>query len=147
MTILCKLWHAKGKDVIANLRDRPFFPRKVRRRAQRPPCIPLLNQPPTTPTRSQLVDVNWRLHLELASSAEAKPKLPNALFELAVSSKDKARTEVQRISSAPFSPSPIPPPPPSQADADRVQMEFTHAELYDFYNKLEMIQKQLDQLG
>mmetsp|Transcript_121391 Transcript_121391/g.170690 ORF Transcript_121391/g.170690 Transcript_121391/m.170690 type:complete len:211 (-) Transcript_121391:29-661(-) len=66
-------------------------------------------------------DVSWRLNLMLAQASQAKTKQVNAQFEVNVASK-------------------------GQKDS-KVQMEFTHSELFKFYTQLEIIQNQLDQLS
>ncbi|VDI65553.1 Hypothetical predicted protein [Mytilus galloprovincialis] len=70
----------------------------------------------------QLESVNWRLNLQMAQSNKAKMKMPNAMFEFNVT--DENTTEKENI-----------------------KVEFTHDELYMFYNQLETIQKQLDCLS
>ncbi|XP_076443796.1 COMM domain-containing protein 10-like [Babylonia areolata] len=70
----------------------------------------------------QLEEVNWRLNLQLAQSSRSKMKEPNAMFEFGV------RDE-------------------NSGEKDKIRMEFTHDELYGFYNQLETIQKQLDSLS
>ncbi|XP_048735076.1 COMM domain-containing protein 10-like isoform X2 [Ostrea edulis] len=69
-----------------------------------------------------LEEVNWRLNLQMAQSSKTKMKLPNAMFELAVRDDDSENKE-------------------------KIRFEMTHDELYTFYNQLETIQKQLDNLG
>ncbi|XP_071476077.1 COMM domain-containing protein 10-like [Diadema antillarum] len=69
----------------------------------------------------QLADVNWRLNLQMCQSSQTKLKTPNAMLELGVKT-DHGETE-------------------------RIRMEFTHKELYAFYNQLETIQGQLDSLS
>ncbi|XP_060558279.1 COMM domain-containing protein 10-like [Ruditapes philippinarum] len=71
---------------------------------------------------NQLTDINWRLNLQMAQSMETKQKLPNAMFELGVHRE-------------------------GQEDKEKIRMEFTHDELYQFYNQLETIQKQIDGLS
>lgn len=71
---------------------------------------------------NQLTDINWRLNLQMAQSTETKQKLPNAMFELGVHRE-------------------------GQEDKEKIRMEFTHDELYQFYNQLETIQKQIDGLS
>ncbi|KAL8562624.1 hypothetical protein ACOMHN_011196 [Nucella lapillus] len=70
----------------------------------------------------QLEEVNWRLNLQLAQSSVSKMKEPNAMFELGVRDENSGEKE-------------------------KIRMEFTHDELYGFYNQLEAIQKQLDSLS
>ncbi|XP_060592294.1 COMM domain-containing protein 10-like [Ruditapes philippinarum] len=71
---------------------------------------------------NQFTDINWRLNLQMAQSTETKQKLPNAMFELGVHRE-------------------------GQEDKEKIRMEFTHDELYQFYNQLETIQKQIDGLS
>ncbi|XP_064608939.1 COMM domain-containing protein 10-like [Liolophura sinensis] len=70
----------------------------------------------------QLTDVNWRLNLQMAQDNKTKMKMPNAQFELGIIHQDTQEKE-------------------------KVRMEFTHDELFAFYNQLEKIQKQLDGLS
>ncbi|OWF53988.1 COMM domain-containing protein 10-like [Mizuhopecten yessoensis] len=70
----------------------------------------------------QLEDINWRLSLQMAQATQVKMKMPNAMFELAVKNENTDTRE-------------------------KIRMEFTHDELYKFYNQLETIQKQLDSLS
>ncbi|XP_060033387.1 COMM domain-containing protein 10 isoform X6 [Erinaceus europaeus] len=69
----------------------------------------------------QLEMVGWQLNLQMAHSAQAKLKSPQAVLQLGVSSEDSKSLE-------------------------KVLVEFNHKELFDFYNKLETIQAQLDSL-
>lgn len=69
---------------------------------------------------NQLQEVNWRLNLQMAQADRTKMKSPNAMFELVVSADNGGR--------------------------DKIQMEFSHEELYQFYGQLETIQSQLDSL-
>lgn len=68
----------------------------------------------------QLEEVKWRLNLQIAQASRTKMKLPNALFEFSVQDGE---------------------------EKDKVRVEFTHEELYKFYEKLETIQSQLDSLS
>ncbi|CAL1546731.1 unnamed protein product [Lymnaea stagnalis] len=70
----------------------------------------------------QLEDISWRINLQLAQSSQSKMKVPNALFQLGIRHEDTGTTE-------------------------NVRLEFTHEELYQFYNQLETIQSQLDSLS
>ncbi|CAH3033523.1 unnamed protein product [Pocillopora meandrina] len=94
---LVNLWTANGKSVAEKLKQRSISPK-------------------------QLSEVNWRLNLQMAQSSMTKMKLPNAMFELNLSSG-------------------------SQCSEEQVHLEFTHGELYAFYNQLETIQNQLDTLS
>lgn len=91
------LWTANGKSVAEKLKQRSIAPK-------------------------QLSDVNWRLNLQVAQSSMTKMKVPNAMFELNLSSG-------------------------SQCSEEPVHLEFTHGELYAFYNQLETIQNLLDTLS
>jgi len=71
----------------------------------------------------QLSSVAWRLNLEMSESGRANLKDPNAFFEFRVSDSDQ------------------------QANDERIQIQFNHSQLYDFYNKLEVIQSQIDGLS
>ena len=70
---------------------------------------------------AQATDVSWRLNLMLSQASQAKTKQINAQFEVNVASKGQKDT--------------------------KVQMEFTHSELFKFFTQLEIIQNQLDQLS
>lgn len=94
---LVNLWTANGKSVAEKLKQRSIAPK-------------------------QLSDVNWRLNLQVAQSSMTKMKVPNAMFELNLSSG-------------------------SQCSEEPVHLEFTHGELYAFYNQLETIQNLLDTLS
>ncbi|KAM9811056.1 COMM domain-containing protein 10 [Neosynchiropus ocellatus] len=65
--------------------------------------------------------VGWQLNLQMAQSSQARLKSPSAILQLGLRKED---SEVQ----------------------ENVFVEFTHPELLDFYNKLEIVQGQLDSL-
>ncbi|XP_052598115.1 COMM domain-containing protein 10 isoform X3 [Peromyscus californicus insignis] len=69
----------------------------------------------------KLETVGWQLNLQMAHSARAKLQSPQAVLQLGVSQEDSKNLE-------------------------KVLVEFNHKELFDFYNKLETIQAQLDSL-
>ncbi|XP_070599010.1 COMM domain-containing protein 10 [Erythrolamprus reginae] len=69
----------------------------------------------------KLETVGWQLNLQMAQSMQAKQKSPQAVLELGVSSEDSKIME-------------------------KIFVEFNHKELFEFYNKLETIQIQLDSL-
>ena len=69
----------------------------------------------------QLQDVNWNLNLQISSESVKKQKLPKALLQLKISSKNE------------------------DSPTDLI-MQFNHEELYEFYQKIEKIQSQLDSL-
>lgn len=69
----------------------------------------------------KLEQVGWQLNLQMASSSQAKLKNPSAVLELGLSNQDSETQE-------------------------KVFVEFSHQELLDFYNKLEVVQGQLDSL-
>jgi hypothetical protein len=72
----------------------------------------------------QLESVNWRLGLQVAQKNQSNIKLPDAVLELRL--KDATSGSDQ---------------------ANNIRMEFSHLELYSFYNQLEAIQSQLDSLS
>ncbi|KAJ7335679.1 hypothetical protein JRQ81_013620 [Phrynocephalus forsythii] len=69
----------------------------------------------------KLETVGWQLNLQMAQSTQAKQKSPQAVLELGVNNEDSKSME-------------------------KVFVEFSHEELFEFYNKLESIQAQLDSL-
>ncbi|EDO32681.1 predicted protein [Nematostella vectensis] len=92
---IVEVWVASGKSLIDKLRKRSLAP-------------------------VQLDCVNWRLNLQMAQANMSKMKLPNAVFELGISTSGK--------------------------EQENIHIEFTHDELFAFYNQLESIQSQLDSL-
>lgn len=71
----------------------------------------------------RLTNVKWRLNIQMANNMKSKQKIPNALFEFNISGSS------------------------SQPENETVQIEFNKEELYDFFLKLETIQKQIDSLS
>ncbi|XP_034630790.1 COMM domain-containing protein 10 [Trachemys scripta elegans] len=69
----------------------------------------------------KLETIGWQLNLQMAQSTQAKLKSPQAVLELGMSNEDSKNLE-------------------------KVFVEFSHQELFEFYNKLETIQAQLDSL-
>ncbi|XP_029294676.1 COMM domain-containing protein 10 isoform X1 [Cottoperca gobio] len=65
--------------------------------------------------------VGWQLNLQMAQSSQARLKSPSAVLQLGLRNED---SEVQ----------------------ENVFVDFNHQELLDFYNKLEIVQGQLDTL-
>ncbi|XP_036952778.1 COMM domain-containing protein 10 [Acanthopagrus latus] len=65
--------------------------------------------------------VGWQLNLQMAQSSQAKLKSPSAVLQLGLRSEE---SEVQ----------------------ENVFVDFNHQELLEFYNKLEIVQGQLDSL-
>ncbi|XP_010219235.1 PREDICTED: COMM domain-containing protein 10 [Tinamus guttatus] len=72
-------------------------------------------------TPQKLETIGWQLNLQMAESMQAKLKSPRAVLELGVSNEDSKNLK-------------------------KVFAEFSHQELFEFYNKLETIQAQLDSL-
>lgn len=70
----------------------------------------------------RLKNIKWRLNLQLASDLKTKQKSPNALFEFNLGDSTGAKEQ-------------------------SVQIEFSKDQLYDFFTKLETIQKQIDALS
>ncbi|KAI8777323.1 COMM domain-containing protein 10, partial [Biomphalaria glabrata] len=58
----------------------------------------------------QLEDINWRINLQMAQTTLSKMKLPNALFQLGI------RNDTTGLK-------------------ENIRVEFTHEELYEFYNQ------------
>uniref|UniRef100_A0A8C9L8V8 COMM domain containing 10 n=1 Tax=Pavo cristatus TaxID=9049 RepID=A0A8C9L8V8_PAVCR len=69
----------------------------------------------------RLETIGWQLNLQMSASTQAKLKSPRAVLELGVSNEDSKNLK-------------------------KVFVEFSHQELFEFYNKLETIQAQLDSL-
>ncbi|XP_042528440.1 COMM domain-containing protein 10 [Dipodomys spectabilis] len=90
------VWSSLGQETVEKFRQRSLAPHK-------------------------LETVGWQLNLQMAHSAQAKLKSPQAVLQLGVSSEDSK-------------------------DLEKVLVEFSHKELFDFYNKLETVQAQLDAL-
>ena len=77
-----------------------------------------------------LVDSQYRLHLMMGESNLTRLKDPSALFEFSL-----AQPAVDQAPAA------------ATAGGDNVVVEFSHAELYDLFLKLEKVQEQLDGLS
>ncbi|XP_076995010.1 COMM domain-containing protein 10 isoform X2 [Tamandua tetradactyla] len=90
------VWSTMGQETVEKFRQRILSPHK-------------------------LETVGWQLNLQMAHSAQANLKSPQAVLQLGVSNEDSKSLE-------------------------NVLMEFSHKELFDFYNKLEAVQAQLDSL-
>ncbi|KAM4616062.1 COMM domain-containing protein 10 isoform 1-T1 [Polymixia lowei] len=69
----------------------------------------------------KLEHVGWQLNLQMAQSSQAKLRAPSAVLQLGLRSEDSEAQE-------------------------NVFVEFNHQELLEFYNKLEIVQGQLDSL-
>ncbi|XP_057688868.1 COMM domain-containing protein 10 isoform X1 [Corythoichthys intestinalis] len=65
--------------------------------------------------------VSWQLNLQMAQSSQARLKSPSAVLQLGLNNED---SQVQ----------------------ENIFVEFNHQELLEFYNKLEIVQGQLDSL-
>jgi hypothetical protein len=97
--LIIEFWKENAKDIVDKLRETKSISHK------------------------KLIDIRWRLNLQLASDLKAKQKLTNALIEFQV---DKDSSDDTK---------------------ENVIVEFTRDELYDFFLKLDIIQKQLDNLN
>ncbi|CAK8676692.1 unnamed protein product [Clavelina lepadiformis] len=73
-------------------------------------------------THSQLESVSWHLNLQLAQDNKTQVKESNAIFHL-----NLKKSEIGK--------------------AEKLSLELTHKELLHFYNKLEILQDQLDSLS
>uniref|UniRef100_A0A1A7WYI7 COMM domain containing 10 n=1 Tax=Iconisemion striatum TaxID=60296 RepID=A0A1A7WYI7_9TELE len=69
----------------------------------------------------KLEHVGWQLNLQMAQSSQARLKSPSAVLQLGIKSEDSEAQE-------------------------NVFVEFNHQQLLEFYNKLEVVQGQLDSL-
>ncbi|XP_054587575.1 COMM domain-containing protein 10 isoform X1 [Nothobranchius furzeri] len=69
----------------------------------------------------KLEHVGWQLNLQMAQSSQTRLKSPSAVLQLGIKSEDSEAQE-------------------------NVFVEFNHQQLLEFYNKLEVVQGQLDSL-
>uniref|UniRef100_A0A1A8DEE9 COMM domain containing 10 n=1 Tax=Nothobranchius kadleci TaxID=1051664 RepID=A0A1A8DEE9_NOTKA len=69
----------------------------------------------------KLEHVGWQLNLQMAQSSQTRLKSPSAVLQLGIKSEDSEAQE-------------------------NVFVEFNHQQLLEFYNKLEIVQGQLDSL-
>lgn len=92
---IAELWQENGKEIIEKIRQTK------------------------TISTNRLLNIKWRLNMNLASDMKTRQKHPMAMFEFKLED--------------PANPS--------------VQVEFTKEELYEFYGKLEVIQQQIDALN
>ncbi|XP_059910497.1 COMM domain-containing protein 10 isoform X1 [Gadus macrocephalus] len=69
----------------------------------------------------KLEHIGWQLNLQMAQSSQAKLKDPSAVLQLGLRAEDSEAQE-------------------------NIFVEFSHQELLEFYNKLEIVQGQLDSL-
>ncbi|XP_066887579.1 COMM domain-containing protein 10 isoform X2 [Kogia breviceps] len=118
-------WSSMGQETIEKFRQRILAPHK-------------------------LETVGWQLNLQMAHSAQAKLKSPQAVLQLGVSNEDSKIKPVspeysRAIWMHPFHLEKLPGNLPRKS-LKKVLVEFSHKELFDFYNKLETIQAQLDSL-
>jgi hypothetical protein len=83
----------------------------------------------------QLVNTDYHLNLNVSANSLQRLQEPTALFELSVS--DPSR--VSRGSPAGTVEAEVP--------VNKLGLEFSHAELFEFFNDLERVQQQLDKLS
>ncbi|XP_019796423.1 COMM domain-containing protein 10 isoform X2 [Tursiops truncatus] len=107
-------WSSVGQETIEKFRQRILAPHK-------------------------LETVGWQLNLQMAHSAQAKLKSPQAVLQLGVSNEDsKIKTVSPGYSWAiwmhPFQLGELPGTLPRKS-LKKVLVEFSHKELFDFYNK------------
>ncbi|XP_057846138.2 uncharacterized protein LOC131055811 isoform X1 [Cryptomeria japonica] len=77
------------------------------------------------PGNSQLVDVQWRVHMQVASSNKRQHE-PVGILQMNLSTPEKGH----------------------QSSGEKsIALEFSYTELFEFYEKLEQIQEQLDSLS
>ncbi|XP_042617418.1 COMM domain-containing protein 10 isoform X1 [Cyprinus carpio] len=75
----------------------------------------------------KLDHVGWQLNLQMASSSRSRLKEPHAVLNLGLRTEDDAEVNAERLQD--------------------VFVEFSHQDLLDLYNQMEMIQTQLDSLS
>ncbi|XP_074493499.1 COMM domain-containing protein 10 isoform X1 [Sebastes fasciatus] len=75
--------------------------------------------------------VGWQLNLQMAQSSQARLKSPSAVLQLGLRSEDSENIVKKKE---------------NRQVQDNVFVDFNHQELLDFYNKLEIVQGQLDSL-
>jgi len=92
-------------------------------REESPELLKKLRSKTITPL--ELNSVGWRMDLQISQSTLNRLKLPVAIMDLNLKSSSAS----------------------SKIANESLTLEFTHDELYDFFNKLELIQEQLDNLG
>ncbi|CAH1797151.1 unnamed protein product [Owenia fusiformis] len=76
-----------------------------------------------TLSAKKLEDVNWRLNLQMGQRDKSKSRQPNAMLELGINNDN------------------------DEKDKEKIRLEFTHDQLYAFYNQLQTIQNQIDGLS
>ena len=85
--------------------------------------------------------VAWDLQVAMAQAGAAHQKETSATFELTLADADAAPVEAQGggalVGGA---------PPPAKGQ-EKVLLEFSHDELYAFFNQVERVQEQLDALA
>ncbi|XP_064901432.1 COMM domain-containing protein 10 isoform X1 [Columba livia] len=115
-------WAAAGQETIEKFRQRVLTPQK-------------------------LETIGWQLNLQMAESMQAKLKSPQAVLELGMSNEDskssanarrRGRRRAEELGGRLAG--------ETEANLKKVFVEFNHQELFEFYNKLEAIQAQLDSL-
>uniref|UniRef100_A0A3Q2I3C6 COMM domain containing 10 n=1 Tax=Equus caballus TaxID=9796 RepID=A0A3Q2I3C6_HORSE len=114
-------WSSMGQETVEKFRQRILAPHK-------------------------LETVGWQLNLQMAHSAQAKLKSPQAVLQLGVSNEDSKGLQPNRW--LPTCSLQLLPKVKAACvqSLEKVLVEFSHKELFDFYNKLETIQAQLDSL-
>ncbi|XP_069481638.1 COMM domain-containing protein 10 isoform X1 [Ambystoma mexicanum] len=114
--VFANAWTNAGQETVEKFRQRNFAPKK-------------------------LETTGWQLNLQMAQSTQAKMASPRAVLELGVSSEDSKRTETALRHRGAVTASLN-----LTKNLEKVVAEFSHAELLEFFNKLETIQAQLDSL-
>jgi len=85
--------------------------------------ITKLRKKPIVPLEADSID--WRLHLQIGQSNIYRLKEPTAILQIGLHSTSDT----------------------SKKSPENVTMELNHKELYELFEKLEIIQEQLDNLG
>ena len=83
---------------------------------------------------AQLVDTDYHLNLNISANTLQRLQEPTAIFELSITDPSKPTKEALGMNEA-------------EAQVTKLGLEFDHAELYAFFNELELVQQQLDKLS
>lgn len=102
-----------------------------------------------------LKDSKWQLQMQLGQRAITKLKEPSVLFQFALGDADadavRARagiaTQPTPAVGAPLTAFRRHFPHRPQEASERVTVEFSHSELFQFFDKIERVQEQLDTIG
>ena len=117
------VWEEEATDLVAKLKE-------------------LTMTGPSTLTGSQ-----YRLHLQMGASKLTRLQHPCALFEFSLGSANGSSAATTSAASSDRPERGQDDSPAATRGGEKVAVEFSHAELYDFFLKLEKIQGQIDGLS